>query len=136
MKRMIRAGFFLSCMLFLWFSAEITARAETIYNSPYVTFSPDGRAWTTNADDRNVVWYRADGSDDVYTGLPSQLSSLNTGEHYYDVHRRGSVPIGYWKVVRSAVNCCHMDYPGEYHGIAFEREPCLKPHFSDRKSVV
>lgn len=41
---------------------------ETIYNSPYVTFSPDGMAWTTNAGDTNYVWY--DVGTAVYTGIP------------------------------------------------------------------
>ena len=41
----------------LLFSIQSEAAAKkTIYNSPYVSFSPDGRAFTTCAGDRNYVW--------------------------------------------------------------------------------
>lgn len=39
---------------------KVDAEAKkTIYNSPYVTFSPDGKAWTTCAGDRDYTWYDA-----------------------------------------------------------------------------
>lgn len=36
------------------------ADKKTIYNSPYVSFSPDGKAFTTCAGDRDYTWYDAD----------------------------------------------------------------------------
>ena len=35
-------------------SLSVHAAEKTIYSSPYVTFAPDGRAWTTNAGDRAI----------------------------------------------------------------------------------
>ena len=110
----------------------LSAKAGTIYESPYVSFSPDGQAWTTDAGNRAVEWYAEDGSDDIVTGVASTLRPLDIGEHYYKVQRRGSVPIAVWKVYQSRVNCCHHGYPSGnfYHGVSFTREACLQPHFS------
>lgn len=46
---------------------------KTIYNSPYVSFSPDGNAFTTNAGDQNYSWYAENESTTVYTGIKSSL---------------------------------------------------------------
>ena len=70
------------------------ADKKTIYNSPYVSFSPDGKAFTTCAGDQNYTWYAEDDSTTVYTGIKSSLRSLRTGEHYYKVARWGEVPVG------------------------------------------
>ena len=40
---------------------------RTIYNSSYVSFSPDGKAWTTCAGDRNYKWYDENETTTVYT---------------------------------------------------------------------
>lgn len=110
----------------------ITAQAGSIYTSPYVSFSPDRQAWTTDAGNQNVVWYKADGSDDVVTGVESSLTELQTGEHYYSYERTGTVPIAKWIVRDPKVNCCHNAYPadGEFHGVDFVMQNCYKPHFS------
>lgn len=55
------------------------ADKKTIYNSPYVSFSPDGKAFTTCAGDQNYTWYAEDDSTTVYTGIKSSLRSLRTG---------------------------------------------------------
>ena len=55
------------------------AAKKTIYNSPYVSFSPDGKAFTTCAGDQNYTWYAEDDSTTVYTGIKSSLRSLRTG---------------------------------------------------------
>lgn len=103
------------------------AAKKTIYNSPYVSISPDGKAWTTCAGDRDYTWYDADAR--VSTGIPSSLRSLNTGEHYYRVSRYGEVPIGYWQVSNRQAQCIHDDYPpdanGSYHGIQYGRNRCF-----------
>ena len=69
---------------------------KTIYNSSYVSFSPDGKAWTTCAGDRNYKWYDENETTTVYTGIKSSLEALQEGEHYYRSSRRGEVPIGAW----------------------------------------
>lgn len=108
------------------------AFASTIYENPYVTFSPDKTAWTTCAGDQNVEWYETDGSDDVETGVGATLRALEVGEHYYPVNRTGDVPIEKWVVALSKVNCCHTSYPDAswYPDIGYRKQICLKPHFS------
>ncbi len=111
---------------------SISAKAHSIYTSPYVSFSPDRQAWTTDAGNTNIKWYKEDGSDDVETGVISSLGELGVGQHYYGIRRQGSIPVAKWKVHTSAVNCCHNAYPsdGEFHGIDFVMQTCYKPHFS------
>lgn len=115
----------------IWMNG-ISVQAGSIYTSPYVTFSPDGRAWTTDLGNTNVKWYAQDGSNDVVTGVEGSLRKINTGEHYYSVVRSGSIPVSYWEVSMSVVNCCHNSYPtnGYYHGIDFSMQTCYRPHFS------
>ena len=68
----------------LLFSIQPEAAAKkTIYNSPYVSFSPDGRAFTTCAGDRNYVWYARDESTTVYTQIPSLLRSGSGRTYLY-----------------------------------------------------
>ena len=131
MRRINLAGALLLLATVCFWSKGIWAEAGTIYTSPYVTFAPDGRAWTTDAGNTEVEWYREGGADDIATGRTSLLAALKTGQHYYTIARKGNIPISYWRVQLDAVNCCHMDYPsGEYHGIPYAKKPCLKPHFS------
>ena len=107
------------------------AAKKTIYNSPYVTFSPDGKAWTTCAGDRDYTWYDADTR--VSTGITSSLRALNTGEHYYKVSRYGEIPIGYWQVSHRPAQCIHNGHPEDndlYHGIQYGRHKCLRNYNS------
>lgn len=89
------------------------ADKKTIYNSPYVSFSPDGKAFTTCAGDQNYTWYAEDDSTTVYSGIKSSLRSLRTGEHYYKVARWGEVPVGSWKVVHRPGQCIHDGYTSD-----------------------
>ena len=107
------------------------AAKKTIYNSPYVTFSPDGKAWTTCAGGRDYTWYDADTL--VSTGITSSLRALNTGEHYYKVSRYGEIPIGYWQVSHRPAQCIHNGYPKDnhlYHGIQYGRHKCFRNYNS------
>ncbi len=108
------------------------AQKQTIHNSPYVSFAPDGKAWTTDAGERNTASYPK--GTMVATGLSSSIRALQKGEHYYQYARDGEIPIGRWQVVLGAVNCCHDDYPSlsepNFHGIAYTRNLCLRQHFS------
>lgn len=111
---------------------EMSVQAGTVYNSPYVTFSPDRQAWTTDAGNQNVKWYAEGGADDVITGVDKTLRELSAGEHYYSRRRTGSIPVERWIVHLSQVRCCHNGYPedNDYHGVPFTKKTCNKPHFS------
>ena len=113
------------------FSGQTAEAAEkkTIYNSPYVSFSPDGKAFTTCAGDQNYTWY--DNGTTVNTGIKSSLRNLETGEHYYAIRRSGEVPVGYWKVVHRPGQCIHDGYPDkDWHGIAFGTQKCMQYYYS------
>lgn len=53
------------------------AEKQTIYNSPYVSFSPDGQAWTTDSGSGEHTWYPK--GERVYTGISSSLRALKKG---------------------------------------------------------
>lgn len=131
-REKIKRLLFFAILFFGLYFKTLSVRAYTIYDSPYVTFSPDGQAWTTDAGRQDVVWYRDDGSDDVITGVVPSLRRPGRGEHYYSVRRIGNIPVARWRVELAKVNCCHHDYPsdGQYHGIPFATQICLRPHFS------
>ena len=132
-KYLAALGLILSVLLFPVLPAEA---AKTVYNSPYVTFSPDGKAWTTNAGDKNIQWYPY--GETRSTGIASSLRALETGEHYYAKPRTGIVPIGYWKVAHTPGQCIHNAYPPDengaavttYHGVSFGRHTCFADHYS------
>ena len=83
----------------------MSVQAETIYDSPYVKFAPDGQAFTTNAGEKNYKWY--DNGTTVNTGKTSSMRALEIGEHYYKASRSGSVPISKWEVSFRTGSCCH-----------------------------
>lgn len=102
-----RAGLLVLGIALLFSIQSEAAAKKTIYNSPYVSFSPDGRAFTTCAGDRNYVWYARDDSTTVYTQIPSSLRDPVVGEHIYTEKRYGEIPVGYWKVVHRPGQCIH-----------------------------
>lgn len=106
------------------------ATGQTIYNSPYVTFSPDGEAFTTNAGDRDHTWYEEDTC--VMTGIASSIRALQTGEHYYKAERTGDIPVGNWKVGHRPATCIHDGYPGDgiYHGVTYGTSKCGGYYYS------
>lgn len=126
---------FLPVFLFLsalicWFFIFIPAYADTIYDSPYVSFSPDKQAFTTNAWDRSVQWYK---SGTIVQIRGSLKRSPEAGEHSYRMQCTGAVPVGYWKVEYEGARCIHGAYPPmgvDYHGISFGRKKCLSNHYS------
>lgn len=108
------------------------AQMKTIYSSPYVSFSPDGLAWTANAGDRNILWYQKGMT--VNTGISSALREPEEGEHYYYRQAEESMPIGRWVVEHEAGQCIHADYPSndssDYHGISYGQQHCESRHYS------
>ena len=65
---------------------------KTIYNSSYVSFSPDGKAWTTCAGDRNYKWYDENETTTVYTGIKSSLEVLQRENIITDPAGEGKYP--------------------------------------------
>lgn len=106
------------------------SRADSLYNNPYITFSPDGKAFTTDENNKNTEWYIK--GEEVSTGVLSSLRLLKEGEHFYYAVREGNVPISKWEVVWQGAGCCHKNYPfTEYfHGITYNRKVCFSPYFS------
>lgn len=134
MRRRERLLAGLLLFLAVLFGKELSAEAEqTIYNSPYVSFAPDGRAWTTEAGRKNIVWYPR--GTTVDTGIKSELRALENGEHYYKYKRTGMLPVGWWKVEHTEGQCIHSIYPtNDYHNIAFNRRICFGKHHSGWKA--
>lgn len=115
-KYKVLALAFLVCCLGLF---KLQAEAGTLYESPYVTFSPDNFAWTvveevpytdsflnySFPDNVPEYWYAKGTVHD--TGIASTLRSLAVGEHYYKYDRMGEVPIGEWVVKNPTGMCIH-----------------------------
>lgn len=114
-------------LLFMTFSGKVSA-GKTIFDSPYVSFSPDGKAWTTNAGDYNMQWYPQGWR--IETGLTSQLAELRPGEHYYKKEKYGVASVGYWQVMWQAGQCIHGYHEPEYHQLQVGSIPCGRKHFS------
>lgn len=115
--------------------AEASDTVRTIHNSPYVSFSPDGQAFTTCAGDRNYKWYAENESTTVYTGIKSSLRDLRTGEHYYERDRRGEIAVGMWKVVHRPGQCIHdMIRERDWHGIHSGGKTCSRYYYSGWKA--
>lgn len=104
------------------------AQMKTVYNSPYVSFSPDGQAWTTNAGDRNIRWYKK--GETVSTGIAFAQREPEEGEHYYYGQVEGSVAVGCWMVEHEQGQCIHKEYPSDYHGISYRQQICEANHYS------
>ena len=125
-KILLKCGIFLYAIL-----SALHCRAASVRESPYVSFSPDGRAFTTNAGDTACQWYET--GTIIKTGITSSVRVLKTGEHYYQAKRQGNVPVGFWKVEYKTGHCCHNHYPPEntlYHGVAYGRQKCFSDYYS------
>lgn len=123
------------CLFVAFFVAffPLSARAEvkSIYNSPYVSFSPDGKAWTVQAWDRTATWYPM--GTTVSTGLTSSLRELNTGEHYYLNYGDELIPVSRWEVAHPYASCIHrlnLPYGFNYHDLAYGRNICYNHYYS------
>ena len=95
---------------------SLEAVAADVYSSPYVSFSPDGRAFTTNAFEAEGIWYEE--GTTVNTGIHSTLREPKTGEHLYRIRKQQQVAVGSWVVAHKYSSCCHNSYPPEgvpYH---------------------
>ncbi len=122
LKCVINLLLFMAGMVWV-FPLHVTA--GTIYDSPYVSITEDGQAWTTCSGDRKVQYY--DKGYAVWTNTESSLPLPEIGEHYYDYQRVGAIPVGKWVVEHKFSFCIHDQYPVEgntFHGVAFNRSSC------------
>ncbi len=113
------------------FVMPLSVRAGTIYQSPYVSFSPDKKAFTTNAGDTN---YQQFPKDFVVNGISGPRgASAGAGQHIFQSARTEDVPVGYWKVEHPRGYCCHDIYPSPavgFHQIEMGRVRCFRDYFS------
>lgn len=116
--------------IFQGISLSVFAR-QTIYQSPYVSFSPDGLAWTTHAGVTNCEY--TEYGTVVSTGITSSLRQLKPGEHYYEKTCVEEIPVGKWQVNHAPGKCIHAAYPPSgvsYHDISFGRQMCRRNYYS------
>ena len=127
-KRKIIIGRFLLticlCLIGMWHAGEYAEAGLT--GNPYITFSPDGNAFTTNGDETDTVWY-----EDGYTvnlGQQSSLRPLQEGEHLYDCIKKERVPVGKWVVHHKEGSCIHRRYTEDnyFYGISFTKNNCFR----------
>lgn len=132
-----RAGIALGILLVQLWIGGMSVTAGTLWESPYVKFSPDHTAWTLeqklpggSGGGLPAYWYPYGRT--VHTGRMSSLRLPEEGEHYYGVSRGGEVPVGYWQVSHTYAACIHRlpSYLEEFCGITFGRSPCGHPYFS------
>ncbi len=128
-KKRVQSLFCMAAVGVLSLLMATPVRAGTLYESPYVTFSPDNYAWTVReeiADPKYHNYFQLTGTtpaywyakgDRVETGIPSSLRALEVGEHYYAVKRYGEVPVKYWEVSHAHGACIHRCNVGVWHGV-------------------
>ncbi|MGN0401884.1 MAG: InlB B-repeat-containing protein [Acetatifactor sp.] len=114
---------------------KVEATEKTLYESPYVRFSPDGWAWTFceilpsgGTSGRPDYWYQA--GETQSTGIRSSLKELQPGQHYYETLREGVVPVGKWVVAWPNGQCIHPDTPKSFHNLSFREQRCLSGYYS------
>ncbi|MDR0964263.1 MAG: InlB B-repeat-containing protein [Clostridium sp.] len=119
----------ISILLFVLFSG-FSKQAGTVYQSSYVTLSPDRQAFTVNDRDKN--WEHYPNGTSIFTGIQSSVRALNIGEHYFKSKRNGNAPVGRWTVKHQYAQCIHINYQKEelFHGVSFGRSHCLAYYYS------
>ncbi len=118
----------LYCLLIFWIACLITEAGNS--RGMPITLSPDGKAFTTSAGDKNTSWY--ENGYEVTTGVSTTLHKPREGEHEYQRERILDVPIKSWKVVWKKGQCVHLlNIAGnQYHGVHFNKDICKKPYYS------
>jgi len=87
------------------------AGKQTLYNSPYVTWSPTGEAWTLNYLEYTTEWHNL--GETVYTGIPLKYDfsagfTAPTGMHAYEYERYSTeIPVYKWEVCYGPHTCIH-----------------------------
>lgn len=128
-------------LLYAWVF-PMKAEAYTMSQSPYVSFSPDGSAWTVKEElpytnqystyweskEYPEYWYKE--GTTYATGIVSSIRSLKMGEHYYAWNRYGEVPVGKWVVEHQDGKCIHESDAGDIHGYTNVEEKCYCAYYS------
>ena len=101
-----------------------------LLENPKITFSPDGNAFTTNADEKNTEWY--ENGYTIHTGKQSALRTPKEGEHLYSVINDDKVNIGKWVVEHERGQCIHvrMVDVANFHGVRFDKNICFSDYYS------
>ena len=133
MKRRIYSymiGTFLCALVFVFVLAMKTNAQVLLRDNPYITLSPDGKAFTTNADETNTEWYEKGYTVSFKESI--NLREIVKGEHYYDYIRIDQVPVGKWTVEHAPARCIHSRQfqINSYHGVAFRKEICWEAYYS------
>ncbi|MBQ7777198.1 MAG: InlB B-repeat-containing protein [Lachnospiraceae bacterium] len=118
-------------LLLLFFLGFGVVEVQAVYDGiKGVTMSPDGNAFTTNAGEKDYIWY--DKGMKVYTGNKSKVREPQEGEHIYETAPTDSVAVGRWEVAVSNGMCIHNGYPAgnQYCGVSFGREKCYGYYYS------
>ena len=78
---------------------------------------------------RPSYWYPM--GTTITTGIASSLRALTVGEHYYDVHRTGEIPVGKWVVSWERGQCIHSaNQKHEWKGLAVGDNICKGAYYS------
>ncbi|MBO5336926.1 MAG: InlB B-repeat-containing protein [Lachnospiraceae bacterium] len=126
MKKKIRVFLWLLMCCFLCVPS-LSVKADTIYDSPYVSFAPNGEGFTIQPWDTDYTHYEE--GTTISTGITSSVRALEVGEHYYyDWERAGDVPIGKWVVEHKFSQCIHDVHRSDdyYLGLEYGRSNCFK----------
>jgi len=101
-----------------------------LWENPYITFSPDGHAFTTNAGELNTRWYEK--GKTVFTGEKGTLRAPEKGEHLYSTIVTGNVSVSKWVVEHMEGRCVHngpISVP-IFHGVEFSKTICHRHYYS------
>ncbi len=121
---------------------SVTGRAGTIYESPYVTWTPDHSAWTVReVPPYTDLWlnYKKSGTKPEYwypkgetysTGIESAVGTPAKGQHLYTYERHGEVPVGKWVCEWSDGRCIHPSKLTEFGGFKLTPGMCGNAYYS------
>lgn len=119
----------LLCLL-LW---EICCGAQA-GSGVQISYSPDGRAFTTNSGETSTIWY--ENGTTVHVQERGNPPAAGAGEHIYYWSRTGDIPVSHWKVEHPYGKCIHNSYgqSTSFHGVNFGRQKCLRSYYSGWRS--
>ena len=118
------------------------AQAATIYESPYVNWSPDRTAWTVQEPvpytDHWFTYKRMGFTPEYWypkletyeTGIASTLGTPGVGQHLYTYGRTGEIPVGRWVNEWSEAACVHGYTKDWYRGLPVSPTCCGNTYYS------
>lgn len=126
-KRIFPCGLLMILSFVFAVALQVQAAWE---NNPYISFSPDGNAYTTNAGETDYEWYET--GTVVKTGVEGTVGALNVGQHYYSKSVNGLVLVGKWVVMHETGTCIHNSYTadGSFYGVTYGTKNCGGYYYS------